>query len=50
MVFPTLGLTLREQARLSAMRCTDEPLIEEMGEDLTTVLDGYEFKLFFLRL
>ena len=31
MVFPTLGLTLREQARLSAMRCTDEPLIEEMG-------------------
>lgn len=31
MVFPTLGLTVREQARLSAMRCTDEPLIEEMG-------------------
>ena len=31
MVFPTLGLTVREQARLSAMRCADEPLIEEMG-------------------
>ena len=31
MVFPTLGLTVREQARLSAMRCADEPLLEEMG-------------------
>ena len=31
MVLPTMGLTEREQARLSAMRCTDEPLIEEMG-------------------